>query len=157
MWAVRTEFSSVNVIKVLIWRDDHTIKRTKTKSRKYYHFYRPQGKLMFSEACVSHSVYRRICLLGDLPTRGSAHWGVCLLWVCLLGGSPYWRSTSWRPPSNDIYWLLTGSGKYASYWNAFLFFSNISARSTDYTRFPHLTSPGFLLPKRTKLFLENLT
>ena len=70
-----------------------------TKNR---HRYRPQGKVMFSEASVSHSVhgegggglhpsgvcigggsaYRRVCIQDDLPTclKGG---GLCIFGVCL--------------------------------------------------------------------------
>ena len=48
----------------------------------YNHFYQPQGKVMFSEAYVSHSVH------GERQVLTTA-------WVLLPGGMP-------NPPGSDI-------------------------------------------------------
>ena len=61
---------------------------------------------MFSEASVSHSVHKGVCLWG-LPPGMSAFSG--------------------RSAYGDLHAVLTSSGghcsgRYASYWNAFLFY-----------------------------------
>ena len=62
---------------------------------------------MFSQVCVSHSVHRG---------RGSLSWG-----LCLSKGSLSIQGVSVRetPPDRDTHTVK--SGRYASYWNAFLF------------------------------------
>ena len=73
-----------------------------TKPVKPYS-YQPQGKVMFSEVCVSHSVGGR------------------RVWCHFLSHGPSWGLLT--PPSHRV---LTSSGghcrcRYASYWNAFLY------------------------------------
>ena len=59
------------------------------------------GKVIFSEACVKNSVH-----------RGGGAWSQG---VCSQGG------TCWRPPRDGHC-----CSRYASYWNAFLFYTKIS-------------------------------
>ena len=71
------------------------------------------GKVIFSQACVKNSVHR-----GVPGPEGCLVTGGCLAWAggpgpsggLILGGC------LWRPP-RDGYCC----GRYASYWNAFLF------------------------------------
>ena len=98
------------------------------------HYYRPQGKGMFSEVSVSHSVHQ-----GEGCIRGICIWGVCIQ-GCLHPGWSAYRGTclqrgmhpgDMHPESLHLVGLtnhpiLTSSGghstgRYASYWNAFLF------------------------------------
>ena len=66
---------------------------------------------MLSEACGgSHSIYR-VCVCvkgGGLSTGG--RWSICTGGPLSGGVVP-----GWRPPGSHC------SGRYASYWNAFLF------------------------------------
>ena len=53
-------------------------------------FYRPQrswGKVIFSEACVTNSVHRGVCVAGAAcVARGHAwQWGVCGRGTCMVG------------------------------------------------------------------------
>ena len=68
-------------------------------------FYRPQSKVMFSEAC-----WCRVCLM-----EGSATWGESAYKVSgsREGLPTEWGSVSW---GSGHY-----SGQYTSYWNAFLY------------------------------------
>ena len=67
------------------------------------------GKVTFSQASV-------ILSGGGLHARGCAWQGVC---VCMAGGHA-WRGCAWQ---GDMRGRKDGhcSGRYASYWNAFLF------------------------------------
>ena len=96
--------------------------------------YRPQGKVMFSETSVSHSFHGRggvICIHKGSLYRGG---------VCIGGGQSAFRGSL---PTGGLHpgGLPTGgesayrgsassgshcSGRYASYWNAFLFAIKIS-------------------------------
>ena len=81
---------------------------------RHLKFYRPPGKVMFSEKSVSHSVYRGVCgprrvsaLRGDLGSRG--------------GSLP--TRGAYRQSANDMQHFTSSghcSGRYTSYWNAFL-------------------------------------
>ena len=97
--------------------------------------YQPQGKVMFSEASVSHSVQGGcVCLEGRgcLPTgrrvvyRGSTYRGLYQGDVCLRGDSAYRGGSASRGWSAQHPHVLTStgghcSGWYASYQNTFLF------------------------------------
>ena len=70
------------------------------------------GKVIFSQACVKNSVHRG---LGCKPLgRHTPSWA-----DSPLGRQPPWVDTPWAeiPTSEDHC-----SGRYASYWNAFLFY-----------------------------------
>ena len=72
---------------------------------------------MFSQACVKNSVHRmRVCMVkgqyvakGECMVKGGVcgKGGACVMGVCMAGGMHGRR---------DSY----SSGRYASYWNAFL-------------------------------------
>ena len=59
------------------------------------------GKVIFSQACVKNSVHR----------GGARSWGCLLRGGSATGGGAWWRT----PPDGYC------CGRYASYWNAFLF------------------------------------
>ena len=71
------------------------------------HRYRRQGKVMFSDASVSHSVQGR---------GGFCLWVVCLWGVCLQGVVHPWGVCPIPHAGSHC------SGWYTSYWNAFLFY-----------------------------------
>ena len=62
-------------------------------------FYRPQnkvwGKIIFSEACVSHSVHRGICVVGEGGMRGGAR-GACMVWGMHGQGSHFFGLTKFH-------------------------------------------------------------
>ena len=121
-------------------------------------YYCPQtksGAMSYCYRCVS--VHRGGCLLqggtgpgGPGPGGGAWSWGVCLLpgrcacsWgVCLLLGGACSRGCLVETPPPDGYCC----GRYASYWNAFLFliislvvtyFLRAASRYRRNTRFHH--------------------
>ena len=78
------------------------------------------GKVIFSQACVSHSVHGggslydvTSCLAGwsHVPSRGSLSSGGSLSRGCMSGGGGFSVRETPRTVKN---------GRYASYWNAFL-------------------------------------
>ena len=101
---------------------------------KLSHFYRPQrswAKVIFSQACVENSVHRGggclpQCMLGYTPREQTHPPGAD------LPGSrhppeqtpPLWEQTppEQTPPPGPDCSIRSTSGRYASYWNAFLFF-----------------------------------
>ena len=96
-------------------------------------YYRPQGKVMFSKACVSHSVHRALPSGQGPPDRDPLDrdpWTE----TTPCTGTP-WMETPWTetlhteatlctedrdPPDGEPHSSHCGS-RYASYWNAFLF------------------------------------
>ena len=107
------------------------------------------GKVIFSEACVSHSVHKRrrcawqgVCMVGGIRGRGTymargmcgrgcVAWGV---WhgVCGMGCVAWGVHGAWYAWWGHAWWgcfaggcaCRTDShcGRYASYWNVFLIF-----------------------------------
>ena len=89
------------------------------------------GKVIFSEACVKNSVHSGgsgpgggRCLVrresgpgGCLVPGGVWSWGVPAQANACLGGSASGGGGAWWRPPRDGYCC----GRYASYWNAFLF------------------------------------
>ena len=102
------------------------------------------GKVTFSQACVIPSVHREgvgipACITGHM-TKGSASRGVlhprgvCIqegfaskrglhpgVEVCIGGGGLHPEGVGRTPPPPVYYRIQSTSGRYASYWNAFLF------------------------------------
>ena len=76
----------------------------------YYHPQRSWGKVIFSQASVILLTGGGVCSQGGLLLGGVCSRGCLLLRVCLLPGGAWWR-----PPRDGHC-----SGRYASYWNAFL-------------------------------------
>ena len=68
------------------------------------------GKVMFSQACVVPSVHR---------------WGVRWQGICIGEGGLHPWGLGRPPPPIGYYGIRSTSGRYASYWNAFLCFGNI--------------------------------
>ena len=104
-------------------------------------------KVMFSEACVSHSVYGGIFIWGVVyreglhPKGGLPPWskGLHLGWVCRGRGSAS-RGVCPTP----ILRFSGGhcSGRYASYWNAFLSSTVIYSRCNISLGFPRHRENG---------------
>ena len=79
--------------------------------------YRPQGKVMFSEASLI--LFTREGDQGEFTREGDQGEMVCIWWVCIQGEKGLHAGGLGRPP------VVTSrgghcSGLYASYWNAFL-------------------------------------
>ena len=103
------------------------------------------GKVIFSQACVSHSVHRGglfmmslpVCLPGPMFLLGVYVSGPIFLLGCLPDRDLHpWTETSWtvtpldgvlldRDPRTETPWTvaprMVKSGWYAPYWNAFWF------------------------------------
>ena len=101
--------------------------------RMHYHWFIEHscGKVMFLHLSVNHSVHRGhawqgvcvvgACLAGGMCGEGHAWQGVCAAgWACMAGGHA-WQGTcmACTPPAR-YYEIRSMSGRYASYWNAFL-------------------------------------
>ena len=68
------------------------------------------GKVMFLHLSV-------ILFMGRVSVKGGlCPGGVSVQWVSVQGVSVWGRSLFWRPPET------VKSGRYASYWNALLFY-----------------------------------
>ena len=119
-------------------------------------FYRPQrswGKVIYSEVCVKNSVHRGdmhgrgvcmvggACMVGEACMVGGHAWlgGMCgrgHVWLggawleghAWLGGMHGWGSV-WQGAcvvGGVVRSIRSMSGRYASYWNAFLFIKKIT-------------------------------
>ena len=90
--------------------------------------YRPQrswGKVIFLEACVKNSVHSGGGGGGGVRGRGACvrGGGICGRGMCMVGGCAWqggMRGTHALPPGR-YYEIRSMSGRYASYWNPFLF------------------------------------
>ena len=70
---------------------------------------------MFSQACVKNSVHRGVCMAGGMHggVQGACMAGGRVVGACMAGGV-HGRGMRGRRDGHC-------SGRYASYWNAFLF------------------------------------
>ena len=77
-----------------------------------------EGACVVGRACVAGDVHG----LGDVHVAGVWLWGVCGLGACMAGGMCGWGAWHTCPPDRYYgYGMRSMSGRYASYWNAFLF------------------------------------
>ena len=110
------------------------------------------GKVMFSEASVSHSVHREVRVsLIPCPFRGYGrviYGPISRRGVCIWGPGGRVSGRGWvfgdgytlspAPPENHK------SGRYASYWNVFLLFSPNGAEPEKHYHHCDRTEPGYL-------------
>ena len=103
------------------------------------HDYRPQtkfAKVMFLHVSVSHSVHMGMCMAGGGDMHGGGHaLGVCAWlggmhgWGACVDGGHAWPGAcvareggaASPPPPDTTRYDRSMSGRYASYWNAFLY------------------------------------
>ena len=122
-----------------------------TRMHSCYRLQRSWGKVIFSEACVKNSVHRGVCMAGGHARRGGCVVGgmcgrgcLCGGGACVAGGGRrgghVWRRVcmaeggmrgregrAWQGACvaggvrGRYYEIRSMSGRYTSYWNAFLF------------------------------------
>ena len=127
------------------------IHKTKVLYVKVVHHYSPQ------RSCEGY-VFTGVCLStgGCVHVPGGVSFGGCMVWGCMvlgvwsqggcmvpgggwLSGS---RGVSGRPPGRDGYCC----GRYASYWNAFLFCTiSIPTQIMDFLKLSEVLSKGWVV------------
>ena len=97
----------------------HTLKGLLTHLN-FYRLQRSCGKVIFSQASVSHSVHRGgACMAGGMHGGGACMAGACVVGGCMAGGMcGSGACMACMPPRFQE--IQSMSGQYASYWNAFL-------------------------------------
>ena len=101
--------------------------------QNYYHLQTKFTKVMFLHLSVSHFVHGEgqclpQCMLGYTPLWAAPHWA-----DTLREADTPWEQTSPRgdtPLCSACWEIWATSGRYASYWNAYMFLFN----SSNYTK-----------------------